>query len=345
MKKCTLFFIATVSVLLSYAQSKEEPYQTRSLATESIKNVKVETSGGSISVTGGNNSEARIEVYVRANNRRDTELTKEEIAKRLNEDYDLNISVSNNKVTAIAKPKQGNMDWKRALNISFKVFTATEVSTDLSTSGGSIHLEGVTGSQDFTTSGGSLHIDNVGGELTGRTSGGSIHVENSKDNIDLTTSGGSINANNCSGNLKLVTSGGSLHLQNLQGEVKASTSGGSVIGNTIQGELSAHTSGGNVRLEDLSCSLEASTSGGHIDVAIKEFGKYVTITNSGGNINLQMPNNKGVNLKLRGDKINTTTLTNFSGSVEDDEIDGKLNGGGIPVTVRAGSGRIKLAMK
>ena len=36
---------------------------------------------------------------------------------------------------------------------------------------------------------------------------------------------------------------------------------------------------------------------------------------------------------------------NFSGSVEDDEIDGKLNGGGIPITVRAGSGRIDMTMK
>jgi hypothetical protein len=345
MKKYSLLLVIAVTALLSQAQSKEEPYQTKSLANEAIKKVKVETSGGSISVAGVNNSEARIEVYVRANNSKENDLSKDEIQKRLNEDYDLTISVSNNKVTAIAKPKERNMNWKKALNISFKVFTPQAVSTDLATSGGSIHLNNVTGSQDFTTSGGSLHIDNVGGEIIGRTSGGSIHVENSRDKMDLTTSGGSINASDCNGNMKLATSGGSLHLENLKGDINASTSGGSVIGKTIQGELSAHTSGGNVRLEDLSCSLETSTSGGHIDVAIKEFGKYVTITNSGGNINLQIPNNKGIDLKLRGDKINTTTLTNFSGSVEDDEIDGKLNGGGVPVTVRAGSGRIKLAMK
>jgi hypothetical protein len=330
---------------LLQAQSKEEPYQTKSLANESIKNIKVETSGGSISVTGGSNSEAKIEVYVRANNGRDNTLTKDEIKKRLEEYYDLTISVSSNKLTAIAKPRERNMDWKKGLSISFKIYSPQNVETDLATSGGSIHLNNITGVQDFTTSGGSLHIDNVGGDVKGRTSGGSIHVENSRDKIDLTTSGGSIHASNCSGNLKLATSGGSLDLHDLKGEIKASTSGGSVTGGTIQGELSAHTSGGNIRLEDLSCSLETSTSGGHIDVAIKEFGKYVTITNSGGNISLQMPNNKGVDLKLRGDKINTTTLTNFSGSVEDDEIDGKLNGGGIPVTVRAGSGRIKLAMK
>jgi hypothetical protein len=345
MKKYSLLSFMVVFALLLQAQTNDEPYQTKSLASEAIKNVKVETSGGSISVTGVSNSEARIEVYIRGNNGKDKNLSKEEIQKRLDEYYDLNISVSNNKVTAIAKPKQRNMDWKKGLSISFRVYSPQAVSTDLNTSGGSIALKNITGSQDFATSGGSLKIENVGGEIIGRTSGGSIDVENAKDKIDLSTSGGSIHASNCNGNLKLSTSGGSLKLSDLTGQIKASTSGGSVTGNMIRGELSAHTSGGSIRLEDLSCSLETSTSGGHIDVSLNELGKYVTITNSGGNINLRIPNNKGVDLKLRGDKIKTTTLTNFSGTVEDDEIDGKLNGGGIPITVRAGSGRIDLAMK
>lgn len=345
MKKLLLLLMILGFVFSIQAQTEGEPYQTKSLSSESIKNIKVETSGGSISVTGGSNSEARIEVYVRGNNGRESVLSKEEIQKRLSEDYDLNISVSNNKLTAIAKPKERNMNWKKALNISFKVYSPQAVSTDLSTSGGSISLKNITGTQDFSTSGGSLRLDNLGGDIHGRTSGGSIDVENSKDKIDLSTSGGSINATNCNGNMKLTTSGGSLRLKELQGDIKASTSGGSVIGNAIQGELSAHTSGGNIKLEDLSCSLETSTSGGHIEVSMKELGKYVTITNSGGNIYLQLPTNKGVDLKLRGGKINTGTLANFNGSVEEDEIEGKLNGGGVPVTVRAGSGKIQLAMK
>jgi len=36
---------------------------------------------------------------------------------------------------------------------------------------------------------------------------------------------------------------------------------------------------------------------------------------------------------------------NFSGKMSEDEIAGKLNGGGVPVTVRAGSGRIYLGLK
>ena len=111
-----------VFALVLRAQTNEEPYQTKSLANEAIKNIKVETSGGSIAVSGVASSESRIEVYIRGNNGRDKNLSKEEIQKRLDEDYNLSIAVSNNKLTAIAKPKHRNMDWKKGLSISFKIF-------------------------------------------------------------------------------------------------------------------------------------------------------------------------------------------------------------------------------
>jgi hypothetical protein len=346
MKKNLSLLVLGCSCLLLNAQvqEKQEPYLTKSLSNESIKNVEVETSGGSIQVWGGNASEARIEVYVNQNNRRNgNTLSKEEIQKRLDEDYVLNVSVNNNKITATAKLKEKNMDWERSLNISFKVFVTQNVSTELKTSGGSISLRNLSGNQKFHTSGGSLSVDNMSGNINGRTSGGSIHVSNSKDNIDMETSGGSINAQNCSGNLDLSTSGGSLNLVGLKGKIKANTSGGGIKGSDIEGELSTNTSGGSIKLSDLSCSLEASTSGGHINISIKKFGEYVRITNSGGDIDLQMPGNKGVDLKLRG-RIKTTNLVNFSGDKDEDHITGKLNGGGIPVTVRAASGRINLSI-
>jgi len=136
-----------------------------------------------------------------------------------------------------------------------------------------------------------------------------------------------------------------LRLKDLKGNIKAKTSGGSVDGDNIEGELYAHTSGGSVDLSELACSVETSTSGGNIDVSIKQLGKFVRIDNSGGNISLQLPKDKGVNLDLRGNKIKVDPLTNFSGSKDDDSLDGTLNGGGIPVRVRAGSGRISLTTK
>lgn len=343
MKKILFFFLAaSLSIGLSaQSSSNKEPFLTKSLANEAVKNVQVETSGGSIAVTGVNSSEARIEVYVTPNN--NSNLSHQEIQKRLEEDYILDISYNNNKLTATAKPKNKlNFNWKRALNISFKIFVPSTVSTDLSTSGGSISLANLSGNQNFRTSGGSLNIDKLSGKIKGRTSGGSIRLSNSQNDIELSTSGGSIEANNCQGNLELHTSGGSLRLDDLKGNINASTSGGSVRGSSVSGELKAVTSGGSINLNKLACSLETSTSGGSINVDIVELGKYVKINNSGGNINVQLPKNKGLDLNLSARKIKVDQLNNFNGKTDDNRIDGTMNGGGVPVKIQSGSGSISL---
>ena len=342
MKKPLLFFafVALQAAVMAQDNSKV-PYMTKSLSSQSIKNVNVETSGGSISVSGVA-ANTRVEVYITGNNNKN--LSKEEIQQRLDQMYDLNVSVANNKLTAIAKQKVKITDWKKALNISFKVFVTKDVSTDLSTSGGSINLDNLSGKQNFSTSGGSLNINNVSGNIDGRTSGGSINLQNSKDDIELSTSGGSIDAKNCDGKLRLTTSGGSVDLQDLKGEIRATTSGGSIHGSDIEGELISHTSGGSIHFNDLACSLETSTSGGSIDVAMKEIGKYIKISNSGGNVDLTLPKNKGLDLDLSG-KISNTRFENFSGKIDENMVSGKLNGGGIPVKVDAGSGRINLDLK
>lgn len=346
MKKYISLLLMICVYQLSFAQNNNDvPYLTKSLSNESIKNVEATTSGGSISVTSVSAGQSKVEVFIwPANRKKNATISKEEIQKKLDEDYDLTVSVSNNKLSAIAKPKHRNMDWDKGLTISFKIYVTENVSTELTTSGGSIHLTGLSGIQDFTTSGGSLHAEKLKGNIRGRTSGGSIHVKDCSEEVDLSTSGGSIEADNCTGKIKLTTSGGSLQLSNLNGTIDATTSGGSVHGQLIKGELEAHTSGGNIDLQKLSCSLETSTSGGNIDVQITELGKFVKISNSGGSVDVELPN-KGLDLKIKGSKIKTNNFANFSGSIEDDEIDGKLNGGGIPVTIRASSGRVNLVLK
>jgi hypothetical protein len=347
MKKFALgiALLMTVGTVKSQYVVGKDPYMTKSLAGQSIKNVEVETSGGSIDVTGGTGADARVEVYVWPNNYKKGEsISKEELQKRLDEFYEISINIANNKVTAIAKTKKRNMDWKKSVSVSFKVFVQQNVSTDLSTSGGSISLKNLTGTQNFTTSGGSLNVEKLSGKIKGQTSGGSIDLTDSKDDIDLTTSGGSIEASKCSGKIRLSTSGGSLKLSDLKGDINATTSGGSVDGDHIEGALVTHTSGGNIELEDLNCSVETSTSGGNIDVQITTLKGFVKISNSGGNVDLSLPN-KAMDLNLAGGRIKTDKLNNFSGSIEEEKLKGKLNGGGVPVTVDAGSGRVTLTFK
>jgi hypothetical protein len=325
--------------LIIFAQT-QSPYYVKP-AEGSVNKVEVSTSGGSIMVAHEAGQNNRVEVYIKGNNGK--ELSKTEIEERLNKSYELVIETSSNKIKAIAKTKNGFNDWKNSLSISFKIYCPAKLDTDLKTSGGSISLKGLTGKQDFATSGGSLTVENINGDIDGATSGGSITISGSEGNIELATSGGSITASNCKGDMELATSGGSLKLDNLQGKVEAKTSGGSISGTNVKGELETYTSGGSVKIAGMSGSLAAGTSGGSMDISIVELGSYVKLRNSGGSITVNLPSGKGMDLDLEGNKVSVPGLTNFSGSASDDEIKGKVNGGGVPVTIKASSGKVNLS--
>jgi len=339
MKNYLLLLLVACQCYTALAQdNRQEPYMTKPLS--GIKQVFVKTSGGSISVSGASGQASRVEVYISGNNG-NGQLSKDEIKKRL-ENYDLDVAVNGSELHATAKSKNsGFFNWKNSLNISFKVFVSKEVATSLNTSGGSIHLDNLNGKQEFETSGGSLHVDQLTGVIHGRTSGGSINVSNSGQDIDLQTSGGSITAANCQGHIKLGTSGGSLRLEGLKGTINATTSGGSIHGNDINGELVTGTSGGSINLSKLSCALAASTSGGSFHVQFDNVGKYVKIDANGGGANLDLPAKQGVDLDIRGDRVNTNIADNFNGSKEKEKVQGKLNGGGPLVEVRV-NGRVTL---
>lgn len=341
MKAYIILFVLACQSAFALAQENKTPYLTKPLSGEAIKNVYVTTSGGSISVSGAGEGSPRIEVYITGNN--GITPSNDEIKKRLAEDYDLNISVNGGELRATARNKHdSNWDWRKSLSIAFKVYVSKNVATNLETSGGSIHLDNLSGEEKFSTSGGSLHIDKLTGNIHGRTSGGSITVSNSGENIDLQTSGGSVHADNCKGTIKLETSGGSLHLDQLDGKIDATTSGGSIQASNVKGELRTGTSGGSVNLSGLACSLDTYTSGGSINVEISQLGKYVKIDASSGHVNLRLPN-KGLDLNLHGNKVDADLGSNFSGTKDKDRIEGKLNGGGVSVDVNSG-GRVTMTL-
>lgn len=344
MKKLGLFIAVLFAFSFINAQDdeKKEPYMVKSFAGQSFSGAEARTSGGNITVTGVS-SDYRVEVYISGNNSKDN-FSKDEIKQRLADLYELEIAIAGNKLIAYAKSKERINDWKKSLSISFKLFVPSNISSELSTSGGNIKLLDIKGKQELSTSGGNLVLQQVSGSVHGVTSGGNIYVENSTDDIDLTTSGGNIHATKCQGKIKLSTSGGSLRLIHLDGNIHANTSGGNVEGEDINGELFSRTSGGNIRLKDLACSLETSTSGGNIAVAISKLTGTININNSSGRVDLTLPVNAAVDLDLTG-RMSQTSLSKFDGKINENVIRGKLNGGGTRVTVDAGDGRVSLDFK
>ena len=358
-------FVLFISVSLSVnclticanAQQKD-PYMTRNFPASSIKEIEATTSGGSITVSGDASSQAVVEVFATRD-----KWSAEEIKRVIEENYTIEINFTNGKLYAEAKSKN-RINWdKQGVSISFKISVPKQVNSNLKTSGGSISISNLSGSQNFTTSGGSLSVEGITGKVVGKTSGGSISVKNANDNIELQTSGGSITAENCNGKISLKTSGGSINMSNLDGTINATTSGGGLNMNNLSGTIEAHTSGGSVKASDvngdlktgtsggsvnldaISGSVDAKTSGGSMNVTMESVKDYVKLSST-GNLNLTVPAGKGYNLNVKANNnLETSGLTGFKGDITNGgkNMQGTVNNGGPEIDVKGQ--KVKLTFK
>ncbi|WP_300603380.1 DUF4097 family beta strand repeat-containing protein [Niabella sp.] len=344
MKRNLLLLLLVLGAFCANAQRNATPYLTKSFSAASIKEIKAETSGGSISVEGGKTS-GLVEVYVEsANSGQRRKMSDKDIQEVLDQYYNLDVSTSGSVLTAKAFRKDRGWSQKTGLSISFKIYAGTNVNTDLKTSGGSINLQEVKGDQFFKTSGGSLFVRAVTGKINGKTSGGSIEVSDAQEDIDLVTSGGSIKADRMKGRIRLKTSGGSLALSDLSGNIEAHTSGGSIAASDIKGDLVTSTSGGNVALKGIDGNLDASTSGGRIRAELVGTKDFIKLRTSAGGVDVNMPRTNNAKLNLKGSRVNISSLANFNGSIEKDHVKGVIGSGKLLVEVSASSGDVKVNM-
>jgi hypothetical protein len=297
-----LFLVLVTLQFSAFASDfKADPYLSKQFTLNGSGNLKVETSGASVAVTGASGNKVIVDMYVKLNGK-EVEMEDAEVENEL-DNYTLDISQSGNTISVILKKR--NNSGRSKLNISFKVQVPTEISSKFLSSGGSIAVDGLNGQQEIATSGGSIQVVNSTGYINTRSSGGSLRVENFEGNVDVQSSGGSV-------------------------KVKQ-----------LIGDLNANTSGGSINLEAISGSIEASSSGGSIKAQLTNIEKELTMKSSGGSITAIVPDGLGLNLDLSGGRVNSK-LSNFSGEVKKDRILGKINGGGVPVTMQSSGGSINL---
>lgn len=280
----------------------DDPYRVETFSINTPGNLEVRTSGGHITVEGSSGNEVRVEMYVKKNGR---VLNRGEVDL---DEWDISINQSGNTIKANAKRKRnGWSNWGRNnVSISFIVYTPRQMTTDLKTSGGHIEAAGLEGKQTISTSGGHLNLANLKGTVKARTSGG--HIE----------------------------------MDGLQGDIDARTSGGHISARQSEGSLQIRTSGGHINLDEISGSVEASTSGGSIKASLNSIAQFANLKTSGGNVNINIPENIGFDINLRGSYV-STNLRNFSGNIERNEVEGKLNGGGPQISARTSGGTVSLS--
>jgi len=315
---CTLLIVG--SAIMLQAQS---PTMSKSFTINGVGMLDARTSGGSMSVAGTSGNEVEIDVYVRKDKRLLS--ASDPLVQELNDGYEVIMEQSGNTIRIRTERVNRSRNWNR-MSISFDVRIPRQMETDIATSGGSIEVIGLDGAQQLKTSGGSIQIE----DLTGP--------------IDASTSGGSIRAENLDGETELRTSGGSIKLSQSQGDIVAATSGGSILLEDIDGTVDAKTSGGSIEINGNAAAIEARTSGGSINVDISGLSQRLSLATSGGSINAHIPGDMGMDLDLKAGKVNVN-LRDFSGRVEKNEIVGSMNGGGIPIYMRASGGNVNCTFR
>lgn len=198
---------------------------------------------------------------------------------------------------------------------------------------------------EVRTSGGSIELDPIQGTVDARTSGGSISAGRLDGAAKLYTSGGSIEIDGATSQVDARTSGGSIRIGNTQGRVDARTSGGSITLARVGGTVYARTSGGNIVVEEASGSVDASTSGGSIRAQLSgPITANSKLSTSGGSVTVSLGAGVAVDLDARasGGGVSSDIPITIQGRQDNDELKGKINGGGPTLTLRTSGGGIRV---
>jgi len=310
----SLFFISSSIIAQNFDYSFKEVFKVNGETQ-----LKLVTSDGFIHLNPYDGNTVEVYFIVKKNNHF-IKIDRSELEREL----DLIVDQSGNRIEVSVRQRNQNWrDWRNRLDVSFEVFAPKNTLGDLQTSDGSIDIGGFIGNQSCKTSDGNIEVYNIDGSVYAHTSDGNIKARKINGETEFSTSDGDITVVSITGNTSCRTSDGDIYMENIEGRTQVGTSDGSIEFHELSGSLKGSTSDGSIRgeLTHLNGELKLSTSDGNIDVVI--------------------PDNLGMDIYLRGENI-YTEFSDFSGSRGKHKIEGRVKGGGIPVTLTTSDGRISL---
>ena len=178
------------------------------------------------------------------------------------------------------------------------------------------------------------------------TSGGNMALQNMEGDVRLETSGGNLSTEGVDGTVTLNTSGGNITMRTIKGAVKGETSGGNIRAEHVDGDVNVQTSGGDVELSSIDGSVHAETSGGGITLRLSGENKGIDVHSSGGDINIYVSESVAANLEAStsGGKVRCELPITVKGDMSDEELRGKINGGGNVIRAETSGGDVKIKM-
>jgi hypothetical protein len=149
------------------------------------------------------------------------------------------------------------------------------------------------------------------------------------------------------GRVDLHTGDGKIELANFKGEMQLHSGDGSEEIESVDGKLHATTGDGHIRANGRFDELRLKTGDGHLDVhaaAGSALEAGWLLESGDGTVTLEVPETLAADVDLHtGDgHIDLDMPVTTEGKLRENEVHGKLNGGGNLLTIHTGDGSIRL---
>lgn len=149
------------------------------------------------------------------------------------------------------------------------------------------------------------------------------------------------------GRVNLRTGDGKIDLAGFKGEMDLHSGDGSENLDGVDGKLRASTGDGHITAHGRFDELELKTGDGHVDVRAGTGSSLAAswrLETGDGNVSLEVPGNLAadVDLHTSDGHIDLDMPVTTEGKMRENEVRGKLNGGGSSLTIRTGDGSIHL---
>ena len=149
------------------------------------------------------------------------------------------------------------------------------------------------------------------------------------------------------GRVNLHTGDGKIDLAGFKGEMDLHSGDGSENLEGVDGKLHATTGDGHITAHGRFDELELKTGDGYIEVRATQGSTLAAgwrLETGDGNVSLEIPSelSADVSLHTSDGHIDLDMPIVTEGKIRENEVHGKLNGGGSPLTIRTGDGSIHL---
>jgi hypothetical protein len=153
---------------------------------------------------------------------------------------------------------------------------------------------------------------------------GGIRVDGVRGPVDCKTASGGIEIHDVAADVRASAASGGLHIRNIKGAVFARASSGGIEAMEVAGLIDAEASSGTVRLgQTVGAPIRGRTGSGGVTVELARNSGY------------------DVSVETGSGRITIPEMT-VNGSFSRHHIEGKVRSGGPMVSIRAGSGSVRI---